>query len=290
MQALRSAISRRLPGRLRPLGQRLARQADRLIGAPTAHLRPGAVMMLHIGRCGSTVLGNMLQQHSRIHWDDELYHKAMSLYGDAFPASDTIGWTRRQFAISGSRWYGFEFKILADQHALYTGIPPETFVARCIDIGVSHFILLHRHNMLRRIISQYIGSQTKRYHLDAGGAPALTPARIDFDAIRTGPGPTRPLLAYFDEVEAAYAGMERLLQGRKVLHIGYEEDVEANGPGIAYERICAFLGQPAEPVAVRNRKVNPYPVRMLVEDYDRLEALLAGTRHAWMLHDDKEPA
>ena len=29
--------------------------------------------MFHIGRCGSTVVSELLNQHSKIHWESELY-------------------------------------------------------------------------------------------------------------------------------------------------------------------------------------------------------------------------
>lgn len=36
-------------------------------------LRSGNIVMFHIGRSGSTVLGDLLDQHSSVYWDGEIY-------------------------------------------------------------------------------------------------------------------------------------------------------------------------------------------------------------------------
>ena len=79
--------------------------------------RPGVVIMLHIGRCGSTVLANMLVQNPEIYWDGKTARRAHELYGDSVKKLDIAEWFKRQFAISGARYYGFEFKMLRDQYA-----------------------------------------------------------------------------------------------------------------------------------------------------------------------------
>ena len=42
--------------------------------------RKGNIFMLHIGRVGSTVLADLLNQHSQIHWDGEFYPKQHKYY------------------------------------------------------------------------------------------------------------------------------------------------------------------------------------------------------------------
>ena len=49
--------------------------AARLRGLASAPLTEGHVLMLHTGRSGSTVLGQMLDQHSGVFWDGELLEK-----------------------------------------------------------------------------------------------------------------------------------------------------------------------------------------------------------------------
>ena len=51
--------------------------------------------------------------------------------------------------------------------------------------------------------------------------------------------------------------------------------VQDTGSGIA-----------AEDVQVRNRKMNPYPLDSVLENYGAVESALAGSDYAWMTRDD----
>ena len=59
---------------------RLYRSLLQIKGRPFSSKRPGVVVMLHIGRCGSTVLANMLDQNPNIFWDGKTARKAHELY------------------------------------------------------------------------------------------------------------------------------------------------------------------------------------------------------------------
>lgn len=292
MTRLRTKVADLLPLGLLPYGRRVMRRIDQAAGARAARNRPGVVMMLHVGRCGSTVLANLLDQNPAIRWDGKLPRKARSLYGDAVAKMDFADWTQRQFASSGDRWYGFEFKILADQYPAVLGTTTPAFLERCKAIGVTHYILLTRRNTLRHVVSHYASTARGNWHLSGAGAGDAGQAhfRLDAERITTGSAPGRPLADYLQEVDDAHAEVRAILRGEKLLEIEYEADIDAQGPGLAYGRICAFLGIEATGVAVKNRKTNPFPMTDTVTNFDEVAAALTGTRFEWMLERGAEPA
>ena len=66
MTRLRSTISNCLPRAIVPYGRRIMRRFDQVMGLSSSSKRPGVVLMLHVGRCGSTVLANLLDQNPEI--------------------------------------------------------------------------------------------------------------------------------------------------------------------------------------------------------------------------------
>ena len=101
--------SRRLLGGIRTAGVGAAK-------IPLSILRPGSVAMFHIGRSGSIVLGDMLNQHPRVVWDREIYaprrlgweEETAMKPGDL--TVDPAKLLRRRMALAGKRYYGFEAK------------------------------------------------------------------------------------------------------------------------------------------------------------------------------------
>lgn len=285
MNQLRSRLSALMPKGMVPFGRRQMRRLDQAIGLPFAANRPGVVAMLHVGRCGSTVLANLLAQHPKIYWDGKLHRKAHMLYGPAVRDFDTADWTRRQFSISGGRYYGFEFKILQDQYPAILGTTTGDFLRDCAAIGVTHYILLVRRNTLRHVVSHYASRNRGSWHASQAGTTRRQDFDLDISDITTGSAPGRPLLAYLQEVDDAHAAVRAQLQGRNLLEIEYEADINDQGAQHAYETTCAFLDLAPTPAEVRNVKVNPFPLRDVLRNYDAVATALAGTKFDWMLTD-----
>ena len=71
---------------------RIYRRVLQFKGYPFSRRRPGVVIMLHIGRCGSTVLANMLDQNPNIFWDGKTARRAHEIYGDSVKTLDISTW------------------------------------------------------------------------------------------------------------------------------------------------------------------------------------------------------
>lgn len=274
-----------MPSGILPFARRQIRVLDQLRGYPASARRPGVVLMLHVGRCGSTVLANLLMQNPTVFWDGKLHRKALGLYGQRVKDLDIARWTQRQFSISGSRFYGFEFKILADQYSAILGTTTPDFLDICKQIGVTHYILLIRRNTLRHVVSHYASRNRGAWHASTADAVQARKFHLDTTDITTGTAPGRPLLDYLQEVDDAHADIRRLLNDQPFLEIEYETDIDGNGAEYAYHKVCDFLDIEPGAVSVRNVKVNPFPMDDVLENYAEVAGLLEGTEFAWMAED-----
>jgi LPS sulfotransferase NodH len=264
---------------------RIYRRVLQFKGYPFSRRRPGVVVMLHIGRCGSTVLANMLDQNPNIFWDGKTARRAHEIYGDSVKTLDISTWFKRQFSISGSRYYGFEFKMLRDQYVRIFDITVPEFLGICKSIGVTHFILLYRGNTLNQAISHYSGLSNKVWHIspDSGKRASRKSFSIDFEHVTTGSGEGLPLPEYLRDIENTKDEIREILQDQNILELEYESDILEGGPMTAYQKICGFLKVPAGEVFVKNKKVLVLPPSEAVENYGDAVRALSGTEFEWML-------
>ncbi|NNM01539.1 MAG: hypothetical protein HKO62_12370 [Gammaproteobacteria bacterium] len=251
--------------------------------------RPGAqrVAMFHIGRVGSTVLARQLGQHPDIRWHGEIFepeHKKFTANHGKRPyrmPRDPLWKLRYALYRQDRRWLGFEMKFMPQHHLKLTNQTMEEFLETLTGLGFSHYIVLRRRNLLRRFVSGAILERTRRAHRPEGGAAPRN--RINFDCDRIPLGEFHlPLLEAIDIVDAQHRRLDQLLVGREALQLCYEDDIETD-PGEAYLKVCEFLRVPPAAVDIPLKRVNPYPLPELIENYDELESLLADTEHAWML-------
>lgn len=240
--------------------------------------------MLHIGRCGSSVIGRMLNAHPRIYWAGEIFedysHGEKDTDRDEFVKQLYYPECRREI----TRVFGFETKYLPQQHLSGNCINMELgeYITLLRKIGVTRFIVLHRRNYLRHTISFLVGAQTKQWH-SSDRATSPTRVHIDVNNLRTEQR-RQPLLQLFHDLDEEYNKLQRLLAEDDVLYLIYEEDVLEN-PAIAYRKICRFLGVSEESPGIELQRTNPFSYREMVDNFDEVEAALAGTRYGWMLND-----
>ena len=249
----------------------------------------GNVIMFHLGRSGSTVVGNLLQQHPRIFWANELYlpifrewqASAGGLEVAGEMPEDAMTYLKNQLPSDPDHCFGFEMKPF---HFRLIGYSQEDFLRSVGALGFNRFILLDRRNRLRKVISSVIAHEDPAsYHIKSTDRAQLrrvwiNPAnvRIDFDA--------KPLVTYLSEYDRQVRRLEKCLRGRQLLRLTYEDDVQTD-PRRAYKHICTFLGlTPTEPF-VNLARTNPFSMSEMVENYDEVKMSLSGTRYEWMLYD-----
>ena len=229
----------------------------------------------------------MLDQNPNIYWDGKTARRAHELYGDSVVKLDIAAWLKSQFSISGSRFYGFEFKMLKDQYASIFEKSLSEFLEIWKSIGVTHFILLYRGNTLNQAISHYSGLSNKVWHIskDSGGQGAKKSFAIDFEHVTTGSGEGVPLPDYLRDIENTKEETRKILHGQSLLELEYERDILEGGPMVAYQKICEFLNIPAGDVFVKNKKVLSLSPSEAVKNYDDAVRALSGTEFEWMLDE-----
>jgi hypothetical protein len=247
---------------------------------------PLPVVMFHVGRSGSRVVGDLLDQQASVTWEGEIYRKALAYQRKGIPAKAKGEWPVDPEGLLVARqrehhkeYYGFEVKF---QHLERFKIGVPDFLQLLERHGCRHFVVLRRENLLRKVISSRVGSAIGRFHLTE--TPEV-PTRVWIDPNRTKvDGVARPLIEALEMFDRQLAELDSLLEGRRHLALTYERDV-ASDPRVAARKICGFLGIPEGPMEVRYAKTNPWPLRQVIENYGEVRDCLRGTRFEWMLEE-----
>lgn len=242
------------------------------------HQRTGNVVMLHVGRSGSTVLADMLDQHPRVYWDGEIYHRWL---GDRLPATDPVHYLSSRMTRAGSRYYGFELKPV---HLRTLNLELDGFMRTLNRLGFTHFVVLERKNYLRKILSSVIAHQSTVFHRAPShrlreNSTALDVTRVEIDDTAL------PLLDFLAGYEEFFGTARQLLDPERTLWLTYEADI-FHDPGIAYTKICSLLGiVPEQSPEIRYGKTNPFPVNQMLSNFSEVERALRDTRFEWMLYE-----
>lgn len=241
--------------------------------------RAVALAMLHVGRCGSTVVCRMLSGHPEITWDYEIFEPRVreSLPEPAELAPRELI-ARRRSGHPGH--YGFETKYLQSHHLGSIGMALADYIEMLTDLGFG-FVALHRRNYLRRVVSGAVGRESGTWHVKDPSAHALRAITLDPSAVPF--GPPQPLLDVFTELAEGEQAL-RLHLPAEALWLTYEADI-APDPRIAYRKICQQYGVTPTDAEPSLYPTNPFPLADLVRNFDEVADLLAGTEYEWMLAD-----
>ena len=246
----------------------------------------------HQGRCGSSVLGSLLNQHSQIQAQNEIFSRYMPRrWGDqpVPPMQEVWAAAVRQ---AHKPVLNVEVKCLSAQNfALYATARFSDWLQAAADQGFERHLLIHRRNGLRRLVSHLMAQRSGVYVQPHDAQPHELADRqltIDLEAIREGVE-THSLLGWLECYDHTHQQVRDELrqwcsekQQPPPLELIYEEVIEPS-PQLAYGQVCGVLGLEPEPVQVRLKRINPEPLVQLIRNWPDVEALLAPTRFAWML-------
>jgi lipopolysaccharide transport system ATP-binding protein len=245
------------------------------------------VAMFHIGRSGSTVLTNLLNQHPGIFWDAEIYERHfqdLEKQGQVVKPGelvvDPIKLLRQRINQSDQELYGFETKFY---HLRLTDIKLSDFVAQLQGLGFNQFIILERKNYLRKIVSSLIAKQKSRYHQPAGQEAVLTQIRLEVAQVQIDRD-SRPLMAYLNDFQERFRRLDKLLTGANVLRLTYEDDILAD-PLVGCRRLYDFLGLEHYEPTIEHGRTNPFKLDEIIINFNEVEWALRGTPFEWMLYE-----
>ena len=239
--------------------------------APLSLLRPLNVCMWHCGRCGSTVLADLLRQDTRIHWGKEILEH-YSLYAESH-LDRNAAWKnakniiRYNKILGAHKIYGFEMK-----HAqlIRIGIDTKTAVEFAKRLNFNKSIILERKNYLRAVVSSKVGRKINKWHIEKNESQDLTKITLDPNTIEN----------VLESYSNFYSELHEELDG-ELLMLEYERDI-LNDPLIGYRKVVNYLGLAPQDVLVRKGRTNPGKLDDIVTNLDEIRQRLDGSRFEWM--------
>jgi len=276
-----------IPVTLRGLARAVMRLPQQRLLRPALSLfRPGNIAMFHWGRSGSKVLGDLLNQHPRMHWEGEIFQNSSATWRALLEKKDpgrrlkAARHLRAHMRQAGRSFYGVELHF---SQLRWIGMTLEEYVALVRRYGFGRFVILQRRNQLRALVSDLVAEASGRWHRTGPGKVELTRIRIDVDRVRP-QKPPETLPEFFARRQVRFDALRGLLAGEPILSLTYEDDIEKN-PIAAYIRMCRFLGLEPTPVTVNLRRTTPFPLEEVIENFNEVTDALHGTPFAWMTRE-----
>ncbi len=236
----------------------------------------------HFGRCGSTLLGNMVGDHPDVDWAGEVFHALHENTVDAIELADPFQWLHGPIRNSKCKSFGFETKF---QHLDSNGLDLtfDEYLTLLKSLNFDRFIILKRRNYLRQAVSVARGQLTKTWHVTQEmKRPVFAPFPMDPTKIGLG-GSDRELVDCFEFLDEVYEKAEESFAQHKIscLNLCYEDDLE-HEPQIGFHKVVGFLQlSPAEPM-VSLQKLGVRPLAQAISNFDEIRQLLSGTKYGWM--------
>lgn len=260
------------------------RQASARLRSLARPARPdGHVLMIHTGRSGSTVLGQMLDQHPCIFWDGEVLEKRfhamgrergvgiMHLYGKMTLDKTASLVSKRLRSRSGGRIFGIEIQ---DYQLAMIGADCESFLNEMRALGFTRFVILER-NPIRKLVSHVAATQRGQHHAQLNEKVKDQKVSINCDRLYYGHTFTT-LEDVLEGSDAFFAAFYALLAHDHVLRLSYETHLE-DTPVVAYEAVCRYLELEPQRPQITLKKTTTRNLADLVENYAEVEARLLKT-------------
>ena len=245
------------------------------------------VVIWHVGRCGSSVLGHCYNQNPHMQWENEIFNRFMPQNigtGNIPPLDIVISEVRERQQRDVQL---IEVKFLNDQHLGIFGLTAVELAGVLRNHGYKHSVILERRNILRRMISHCLANETSIYHISSNESPpSRKSVHININKIQVGQS-TRSLLDWLDVITASYRELKRSLRSLNgFLHLTYDDHIKTD-PIVGYMALCDYLSIPRVPVQVKLRPTNPFPMSEIVCNYVELFHIISSTEHAWMLEEEE---
>ena len=271
-------------------------------------------MMLHNGRCGSTVVGNLLAQNPNIHWASELYEPMFAKWKEenqqefAYLAKEPIVENPMEILKNSMNeatkpYYGF---VIKPAQFFLVNSSATKFLNQSFLLNFTYFILIRRKNSLRQIVSDKVARKKNIWHIDRDKfnwnivkeifknytAQSIRKAfsylknwlyrkNSKLEKIHLPVNQPKPLVERIENLERRMQEVETLLAGKNVLNLTYEDDIEQD-PQRAYRSICKFVDMEATKASVNLSKTNPFPLKDIIENFAEVKATLHNTPYEWM--------
>ena len=207
------------------------------------------------GRSGSTLLVSLLDSHSQIYCDNEIYHRKVV-------SPKTYLDLRAQ--MSGAPVYGF--KLLTYHLGMTLGMSAPDFnpYLRALQEDGYQIIYLWRRDAFRQALSNVYARQSQQFH-NQNGSSSQTKIHVDLDR-----------LDYWYQGLKRQAQLEQeYLAGIPHLALTYEDHLaDGDKQTATMQEICQFLDIPYEAPQTGLRKNTPKSLESFIKNHQEVEAYL----------------
>lgn len=232
--------------------------------------------MWHPGRCGSTVIADLIQQDGRIDWAGEILERfsknpppKIMKSGDI--PKEVYRKIKKRQRIAGYRPFGFEMKLW---HYKRLELEFEEVIEILQQLGFNKNIVLERKNYLRRGVSGEVARTVGQFHLKQGQERKSTKIKINVS--------DDSYLNWLKFQERYYQELKEKLP-RDFLYLCYEDDIESD-PYNGYCKIMQNFGYSPKVLSTQLVKTNPYRLSDIIENYDEVCNYLVNTPYHWMVN------
>lgn len=263
----------------------VARAVSCTTGVFTRPIRETNVVMLHAGRCGSTVVGMLLNQHPQINWIGEILAKFREKFGDSsWVWEDPETMIRMRTNIHPCKILGLEIK---RSQIINTNMNENSVIKLFKKIGYEKFVVLRRKNYLKKKISEIVAKKIGKMNVsERVKTPKVRmPINMGRWDVHTEFVKNDTLTDHFERLDKFYEKIEEMLKKHEVLNLSYEEHVKDN-PKRAAEEICNFLNLESHEMKIETEKINRKSIKESISNFGEVESFLKGTKYEWMAKDD----
>ena len=252
--------------------------------------REANVLMLHFGRCGSTVVGNLLRQHPKIAWDSEiLQHRKQNLFPECAITKNPKRLIRLRSLRASRPVFGFELKPLPFMHLssaqLNMSLPQ--FLTYLRELKITHLIFLSRKHYLRKLVSATVAQEKNIYEALVKTEVPLNQIKINCENTVMGGNQIRQLFDCYDSISEKIREFGYSQNELKFLELEYQRDI-LGYPFKAFHKICDFLQLAPSRVALKNAKVNTASITDIVCNMQEVRDALKDTQYEWMTTQDEQ--
>ena len=250
-----------------------AEAVARTTGLFTKAVRQANVAMFHPGRCGSTVVGMLLNQHPKVKWAGEIFAQIKSKYGkESWVWERPYEMIKLRTNIYVSKVFGIEIK---KKHFNDVKMTKKEIIKLFNKMEYDKFIVLERKNYLSRRVSSIVGDKIGTWNTDE----TVNPPKV-YVPTKHGDGST--IIDDFEDNDKFFEDINEILKEKDILNISYEEDIR-DDPKKAFNKIIKYIGIKRVNVKVETKKINNRPISDRISNFEQVSDCLRGTKYEWMV-------
>lgn len=238
-------------------------------------------ILVHPGRCGSTVLGGIIGQHSKISWKGEVFTRP-----DLEKPTDANGNILWQDFLEDQRRQvsrpvlGVEIKTRQLLIRKIFGANLTESIENLEQASKWPVMFLKRRNHVVRLVSALEARQRSKHNFKMDDVPEDVRVRVENTVTDTAYGIDNcPISEWLEKVEGIEQQLETEIRGRGGLVLEYEDHI-ADNPFDGASAIIRHIQQQPADAKVIHKRINPKKLSDRIENFSELESWLTPQQFA----------